>query len=320
MHLAKAVIQRVEIFRGHITGGAWRAMFRRAVWERVLLYSFPVVLVTILSYTGHLENHYLYHPVREITVTPADYGTPFEDVSFQAADGVRLHGWYVRPPAPDRPVLLWAHGNSGNLSHRVGHIAAIHRELRAGVFLFDYRGFGRSEGKPWESGLYDDARAAYAWLAKRVPPERIFVFGRSLGAAVAIRIVSEGAAARGLILESPFETLLAIGKELFPFLPVSWLVSQEFDNARYLPLVRMPVFILHGDADELIPIDHGLRLFALANEPKHFHVIRRSGHNDTWRASGERYWDAWRSFLANPGQDVPKAVDPLGASRDPAPP
>lgn len=201
-------------------------MFRRAVGERMLLYSFPVILLTTLSYTGHLENYYLYHPVREITVTPADYGVPF-----QAGDGIRLHGWYVKPPGPDRPVLLWAHGNAGNLFHRAHNIAAIHKEMRAGVFLFDYRGFDRSEGKPWESGLYDDARAAYAWLRRQVPPERIFVFGRSLGAAVAVRIVSEGVAARGLILESPFETLLAIGKELFPFLPVS-----RFPEVRQRPL------------------------------------------------------------------------------------
>ncbi len=287
-------------------------MFRSAIWHRVLLYSFPVVLVITLSHTGHLENYYLYHPVREISATPADYGVPFEDVRFQAADGVRLHGWYVEPPGPDRPVLLWAHGNAGNLSHRAHNIALIHKELRAGVFLFDYRGFGRSEGKPWESGLYDDARGAYAWLRQRVPPERVFVFGRSLGAAVAVRIVAEGAAARGLILESPFETLLAIGKEIFPFLPVSWLVSQKYDNAAYLPLVRVPVFILHGDADELIPLAHGRRLFELAHPPKRFHVIARSGHNDTWLASGAPYWDAWRSFLANPGQEVPPSQGPRG--------
>ena len=115
-----------------------------------------------MSFTGFLENFYLYHPLRKIDVTPADHGVPFEDVRFQARDGVRLHGWYVEPPGPDRPVLLWAHGNAGNLSHRARNIAMIHTELRAGVFLFDYRGFGRSQGKPGESGLYEDARGAYA--------------------------------------------------------------------------------------------------------------------------------------------------------------
>ena len=101
-----------------------------------------------MSFSGFLENFFLYHPLRKIEATPADHGVPFEDVRFQARDGVRLHGWYVEPPGPDRPVLLWAHGNAGNLSHRAHNIAMIHTELRAGVFLFDYRGFGRSEGKP----------------------------------------------------------------------------------------------------------------------------------------------------------------------------
>ena len=101
-----------------------------------------------MSYTGFLENFLLYHPLRKIDGTPVDYGVPFQDVRFRAKDGVLLHGWYVEPPGPHRPVLLWAHGNAGNLSHRAQNIAMIHKELRAGVFLFDYRGFGRSEGRP----------------------------------------------------------------------------------------------------------------------------------------------------------------------------
>ena len=258
-----------------------------------------------MSFTGCLENFLLYHPLRKIEVTPGDYGTPFQDVRFQAKDGVRLHGWYVDPPDPDRPVLLWAHGNAGNLSHRAQNIAMIHKELRAGVFLFDYRGFGRSEGKPGELGLYEDARGAYVWLRRRVPPERIFLFGRSLGAAVMVRIVTEGAAARGLILEAPFESLVAMGRRVFPFLPVSWFVSQEFDNVSYLPRVKIPVLILHGDADEIVPLTQGQRLFELASPPKRFYVIPGSGHNDTYRAGGGPYWDAWRSFMANPERGTP---------------
>ena len=260
-----------------------------------------------MSFSGFLENFFLYHPLRKIEATPADHGIPFEDVRFQARDGVRLHGWYVEPPGPDRPVLLWAHGNAGNLSHRAHNIAMIHTELRAGVFLFDYRGFGRSEGKPGEPGLYEDARGAYAWLRRRVPPERILLFGRSLGAAVVVRIVAEGAVARGLILESPFENLVAMGRTVFPFLPVSWLVSQEFDNLKYLPKVRIPVLILHGDADEIVPLAQGRRLFELANPPKRFYVIAGSGHNDTYVAGRGPYWDAWRSFMANPERGTPES-------------
>lgn len=279
-------------------------LFRPSTWRRLALVAVPAVL--LMSFTGFLENFLLYHPVREIGVTPADHGVPFRDVRFEAGDGVRLHGWYVEPPAPAGPVLLWAHGNAGNLSHRARNIAMIHRELGAGVFLFDYRGFGRSKGEPGESGLYEDARGAYAWLRARVPPERIFLFGRSLGAAVVVRIAAEGAAARGLILESPFESLAAMGKQLFPFLPVNWFVSQEFDNVRELPRVKLPVLILHGDADNIVPFAQGRQLFERANPPRRFYRIPGAGHNNTWLAGGARYWDAWRSFMADFAQGNPE--------------
>ena len=189
---------------------------------------------------GLLENFLLYHPYREIEVTPGNYGVAYENVSFNAADGVRLHGWYVAPKEPDGPVLLWAHGNAGNLSHRAENIALIQKELGAGVFIFDYRGFGKSEGRPGEEGLYADGRAAYAWLIERVPPGRVFLFGRSLGAAVVVKLAAEGKKARGLILESPFESTLVMGKKMFPFLPVSWIISSKFDSAAMLPEVKTP--------------------------------------------------------------------------------
>ncbi len=199
------------------------------------------------------------------------------------------------------PVILWAHGNAGNLSHRAENIAFIRRELGAGVFLFDYRGYGLSEGSPDEEGLYADARAAYAWLRGRTSPGRIFLFGRSLGAAVMVKLAAEGVEARGLILESAFESLLAMGKKMFPILPVGWIISQKFDSAALIPSIEMPVFVLHGSADEIIPFSQGQAVFSLAPRPKRFFSIIGAGHNDTYRAGGPSYWDAWREFLASPG-------------------
>jgi len=271
---------------------------RSAVFRRIMIYIFPAVL--LVGFFGFLENLLLYHPFRTIEATPANYGAPFEDVLFTASDGTRLHGWYTPPAGDDGPVLLWAHGNAGNLSHRAENVAAIRREIGAGVFLFDYRGYGRSQGNPGEEGLYLDGRAAYAWLRERVPPGRIFLFGRSLGAAVMVKLASEGFEARGLILESPFESLLSMGKAVFPFLPVGWLVSQNFDNAALIPAVRMPVFVLHGDADEIVPFTQGRRVFDLAPEPKRFYRIPGAGHNDTYIAGGAAYWDAWRTFIEAP--------------------
>lgn len=248
-----------------------------------------------------LENALLYHPHRELDLTPESYGVPYENVHFRAADGARLHGWRVAPKDAGGPVLLWAHGNAGNLSHRAENIALIQRELGAGVFAFDYRGYGKSEGRPSEEGLYADGRAAHDWLLARAPRERVFLFGRSLGAAVVVRLASEGRKARGLILESPFESTLAMGKKMFPFLPVGWLVSKKFDNASMVPQVKMPLLILHGDRDGIVPYAQGRRLFKAARaRGKRFFTIKGAGHNDTYLAGGALYWKAWRDFLQNP--------------------
>ncbi len=250
---------------------------------------------------GLLENFLLYHPYREIEVTPKTYRLAYEDVSFNAEDGVRLQGWYVAPKDPDGPVLLWTHGNAGNLSHRAENIALIQKELGAGVFIFDYRGYGQSEGRPSEEGLYADGRAAYAWLIERVPHERIFLFGRSLGAAVVVKLAVEGKKARGLILESPFESTLAMGKKMFPFLPVGWLISAKFDSAAMIPKVKTPLFVLHGDKDGIVPYAQGLRLYeAAGSSHKRFFTIKGAGHNDTYYTGGAPYWAAWREFLGNP--------------------
>ena len=260
-----------------------------------------VVISLVLSgYFGFLENFFLYHPHYGLEITPARYGAPYEDVEFRAADGVRLHGWNTPPARADGPVLLWSHGNAGNISHRSENIAWLRRETGMGVFIYDYRGYGRSEGKPSEAGLYADARAAYAWLRERAEPGRIVLFGRSLGAAVAVRIAAEGAQARGLILESPFESLAALGEKIFPFLPVRWMLRQEYDNVKWLPRAKLPVLILHGDADEIVPLSQGRRVFELASPPKRFHLIRGAGHNNTYLVGGPAYWAAWREFLAAP--------------------
>lgn len=268
------------------------------IFRRLIIYIFPVVL--LMGFFGFLENALLYHPYRDIEATPADYGISFENVHFTASDGTRLHGWYIPPAANDGPVILWAHGNAGNLTHRAENIAFIRREIEAGVFLFDYRGYGLSEGTPGEEGLYMDARAAYTWLCTIVPPERIFLFGRSIGAAVMVKLASEGFEAQGLILESPFESLLSMGKKILPFLPVSWFISQKFDNTSLIPYVKMPVFVLHGDTDEIVPFTQGQRVYALAPEPKRFHRIQGAGHNDTYLAGGAAYWAAWRAFIETP--------------------
>ena len=240
------------------------------------------------------DRAFIYYPVRELTGTPASFGLAYRDVWFQADDGVRLHGWLI--PGTRPTTLLWSHGNAGNISHRLDNIRDIHQRLGIGVFIFDYRGYGRSDGSPTEAGLYRDARAAREALVRDggVPSERIVYFGRSLGAAVALELALAHPP-RGLILESPFLSVQAMANRTLP--GSGYLFKSRFDSLARIGRLRAPLLILHGDADEVVPYEHGRRLWEAASEPKAFYTIARARHNDTYLVGGREYWEAWRKFL-----------------------
>jgi fermentation-respiration switch protein FrsA (DUF1100 family) len=241
-----------------------------------------------------LERALIYMPVRELAGDPAGYGLRYEEVWFQAEDGVRLHGWWV--PGRRPPALLWSHGNAGNISHRLDNIRQIHDRLGIGVFIFDYRGYGRSEGSPSEAGLYRDARAARQTLARTlgVPDPQVVYFGRSLGAAVALELALAHPPA-GVILESPFLSVPAMANRTLP--GAGFLFASRFDSLARIARLQVPLLVLHGDADEVVPHEHGRRLFEAASEPKTFYTIPRARHNDTYLVGGAAYWEAWRTFL-----------------------
>ena len=240
------------------------------------------------------ERSLIYFPSRELIGSPAVLGLAYRDVWFQAEDGVRLHGWYV--PGRFPLTLLWCHGNAGNISHRLDNIRQIHDRLGLGVFIFDYRGYGQSEGLATETGLYRDARAAHeALLREGVTAERIVYFGRSLGAAVAIELAL-AVPAPAVILETPFLSVPAMANRTLPGSGI--LFKTRYDSLGKIARVRSRLLILHGDADEVIPYDQGRRLFAAAPEPKEFYTIRGAHHNDTYIVGGDAYWAAWARFLA----------------------
>ncbi|MFQ5894834.1 MAG: alpha/beta hydrolase [Nitrospinota bacterium] len=257
-------------------------------------------LLVLMGVVGFIERAFLYYPVKGLAATPAALGLPYEDVYFRAEDGVRLHGWFVPAPRPGAPSLLWFHGNAGNISHRLENLAHIRARLGLHVFIVDYRGYGQSEGSADEEGTYRDARAALRALrAQRgVDPSRIILFGRSLGAALAVELALHEPF-YGLILESPFLNVPAMARVVFPFLPTRWLVSMQYEIAGKVGRARAPVFVLHGDRDEVVPFEQGRRVFELAPEPKRFFTIRGAGHNDTYWVGGEAYWRAWEEFLAS---------------------
>ena len=281
-------------------GGAKRFSLRNPA-VRFSLYA--VVLLLILgSCRDRIERFFIYHPAREIFLTPGDRGVVFEDVRFKASDGVKLHGWFVPARAGGTaagraPTLIWFHGNGGNISHRVENIALLHQKVAANVFIFDYRGYGRSEGTPSEEGTYRDAEGALRYLLSRkdVDGDRLVHFGRSLGASVALEESLRRPPA-GLILESPFTSIGAMAKALY-VVPIGRYMKTKYDNLSKIKKIRLPLLVLHGDRDGIVPFPMGKALFDAANDPKGFYVIQGAGHNDTYAAGGEAYFQRLDAFI-----------------------
>jgi len=246
-----------------------------------------------------IERSFIYFPERELIGEPADYGLEFDDANFATSDGVRLHGWFV--PGESDVTWLWCHGNAGNISHRLENLRLLHDELGVRVFIFDYRGYGRSEGSPSEEGTYRDAEAALACVLSRpdVDAERTVYFGRSLGAAVAVELATRRPP-YALILESPLPSIAELARHHYPFLPAGRLLRTKYDSLSKIANVHVPLLVLHGDQDEVIPFQSGRKLFEAANEPKRFYTIRGAGHNDTYVVGGREYFRALREFVESP--------------------
>jgi fermentation-respiration switch protein FrsA (DUF1100 family) len=221
----------------------------------------------------------------------------FQDLFFTTADGVRLNGWFV--PHRDASVtLVWFHGNAGNISHRVENIKLLHEKVKINIFIFDYRGYGRSEGDISEAGTYQDGVAALEFVGKQldVKAENLIIFGRSLGAAVAVEMAGRHES-RALILESPFVSIPEMAKSVFPLLPIGSLLQTRYDNLEKIAKIKGSLLVLHGDRDEVIPYDHGRRVFNAAPGPKDFYTISGASHNDTYIVGGDAYFQRLRSFI-----------------------
>ena len=220
---------------------------------------------------------------------------PLEDVWFHAEDGTRLFGWYVEASGTPA-VLLWCHGNAGNIINRLDNLRELYH-LGLSVFLFDYRGYGRSQGRPSEDGLYQDALGAYQYVTRtrHVRPERIVLFGRSLGAAVAGEVASQRSVS-GLILESSFPTVEALAKFHYFGLPVHWLVGARFNLVDRLRQISVPILVIHGDRDETVPIQLGRQVFEAAKNPKSFYLVPGADHNDLYLIGGKPYFQRLMRF------------------------
>jgi hypothetical protein len=243
------------------------------------------------------ERRIIYLPSKEHEATPRGLGLRFEDLHLVSSDGVRVHGWFL-PAKDSRLTVLFCHGNGGNVSHRLDRVIVAHSKFPVDFLLFDYRGYGSSEGSPDEEGTYRDAHAAWDWLTKvrNVSPERIIIYGESVGCAVALELALT-TPARALVLESPFESIPAMARTRLPFLPLGPFVRTRYDNMARIPRLRMPLLVLHGTRDGIIPFEQGKRLFDMAPSPKTFYAIEGAGHNDTYLVGGKAYWTALADFL-----------------------
>lgn len=263
--------------------------------------SIGVMAVLMLLYAVLLvgfEKKIIFHPAKfpEGYWNPVSLGLKAQDISFQTVDGVNLHGWFVPTPGA-RATLLWFHGNAGNLSHRLDNIQRL-LPLNLNIFIFDYRGYGKSEGEPDENGIYKDSQAAYNKILEleEVSVNSLFLFGRSLGGICATETALNNPA-RGLILESTFTSASDMSRKIIPLIPLGWAIRSKLDAINKVTELKLPKLFLHGDRDEVVPFDLGRKLYEEASDPKSFYIIQGAGHNDTYIMGGRGYYNALDEFI-----------------------
>jgi uncharacterized protein len=263
---------------------------------RVLVSSLIIVAVGLFLFARYAERTSIFFPDKELKVRPETLGLDFDDVHFKTTDGVKLHGWFLRSRPPSATVVLYLHGNAGNIGDRLAKISLL-LQMGLNVFLFDYRGYGLSEGSPSEKGLYLDALAAYDLLAQRsgVDARRIVVYGASLGGVPAAELCAKRSPA-AVLIDSSFPSAAAMARRMYPFIP-SFLVSVKMDSAQKLARSQVPKLFLHSPEDEMIPYSLGRDLFAAAADPKEF-LDTHGQHNDNYIESRDLWYNGIREFLA----------------------
>lgn len=267
----------------------------------VLHIIFYILLLFTIFYGGFGLTLYLmqpkltYRPIREVLYTPEEIGLDFEDLTLKTEDGIELSAWYI--PAPDaKYTVLLCHGNGGNIMHRLDNLNIFYN-LGVNCLIFDYRGYGNSQGKPTEQGTYNDAMAAYKWLTeqKKIAPQTIIVYGQSLGGSVAAWLASQ-VQIGSLVLENAFTSYLDLAKKFYWYMPVQFFVRYKYDTLQYIANVHCPILVIHSRDDEIVPFEFGQRLHQAAKGPKQFTEIS-GGHNDGFLVSIDIYRDAWRKWL-----------------------
>jgi hypothetical protein len=255
-----------------------------------------LMLAALLSGCDALINSQIFFPEKRLDASPADYGLAWEEMHPITSDGLSLHAWHV-PALGSRHLLLYSHGNAGNISHRLDRIARFHR-MGLSVFIYDYRGFGQSEGSPDEQGLYRDAEAAQAQARAMADAQgqKLVLLGRSLGGVAAVWLASRRPV-EGVILESTFTNLGAMARSVYPLPGLETWLKGRFNSLGRMAAIKAPLLVVHGQRDSIVPLSLGRELFAAAPGPKDFYLIPNAGHNDTYLVGGEAYFQRVGAFL-----------------------
>jgi hypothetical protein len=262
----------------------------------LLYFLFFVILffLWLFAYAKYLEKKTVFFPEKEILINPQEAGLSYEDVFIETSDNIKLNGWYI-PYEGAAKTLLFFHGNAGNISYRLDKAMVI-RSTKVNVFAIDYRGFGQSQGRATEKGLYLDAQAAYNYLRiqRKIKEEDIIIYGSSLGGAVAVDLASKEKVS-ALILEGVFSTAKDFAARRYPYLP-SFAFSYKFDSVSKIKKINVPKLFLHSLDDEVLDIKMAIKLFNAAPEPKKF-VKLKGQHATTYNESKKEYLEALSSFI-----------------------
>ena len=275
-------------------------MKRGLKWLRGLL--IPAI-AAILFWTIALmifENQFIYFP-EKYPKGPYDQARSIpglQDCWIATPDGFRIHAWFA-PAERARATFVISHGNAGNISHRYLLLRSLQKH-RYNVLMYDYRGYGRSEGSPSEEGIYKDGCAAvdYVLTLPGVDSSRVFLWGTSLGGAVAVDVATQRPVA-GVILESTFTSAKEVAGFFYPFLPVRYLMRTKLNSIDKITFLHLPILVVHGTHDTIIPVGFGRRLFQAANEPKEWYEIPGADHDDTFFVGGEEYFNRIDRFISN---------------------
>jgi fermentation-respiration switch protein FrsA (DUF1100 family) len=241
-----------------------------------------------------LKNTLVFHPSRMVDTSPAEYTLPYEEVWFGGTDGRTLHGWYI--PGRGDLLFIWFHGNGGNIGHRLPQLRLIYDHVGGSHLLFDYRGYGKSRGRPTIPGILADGRDAVAVAHHRgwAAGKRLVYFGESLGCAVVVALGLEHPPDRA-ILSAPFYSLRAMGQLVLP--PLAFLVDGDLNSAQVVGKLTVPLLVIHGTNDGIVPFQQGQDLYALIQSTKVFHAVSGGGHVDLHEVGGDAYFQVIRDFV-----------------------